>query len=791
MYLDIFNSSYYCSFFQSLLNEAYDNYTAIYLLLLERVKQHRSSPQIERHLWLEQQRRRPSSVAETAMRKMYITVPTGKSSPPTSSSSTTQALCNSYLDSSGGIGAFPHFPHDAIFPPIRSHGRQLPAIPGEQTIHPTAQSYSFPSSVHRVPTPFSCSQDCDVPTCTAISQVSPPFRDLEHDPRENAHLQLTGNISVAPTSILTGKSYRDSESAGSTSIDEGVEVDVCDSECGSVSGVSRGMSDGLQGFKSASQQSEASHFADSPLGSVTSTESTFESFESQLEPDIGTSLTSCAHISLQSGRPIMPGITSSGTRCLLPSVPQQDSQQDQAEREQTRSPIDFREGRRASDGLVTQGLIAFRQRLLETEKALGVTELHSLQQEHQQLTHLYQSVTTTEEASTQQQQHIQYCREWRHSYAGSDEINRPSLMRQRVSLPDPLSLATQKLFLSKDLSREGDHSSTSKNLQQQLFQHRLQQKRQVLQKQAAFSRQSYPVGCDLSRRQMVRQASYKMAQQQPVLPPLPNELGAGHLLADLACPTIEEHEGNADHDDETAAALWQDEALSWRASHTLWGNDGCNINWHTLPSSLAACQISEVQPQPQSLPNPQVLTSQQSLPDPLPTIQTQPALVGSTSLQTQQSLPNPTLAATQQSLSALQVQTSSPPPPLQLLHSPQMLHTQTSLPNPSTLTPPHILQQSQSLPQSQSIQISPPFQHQQSIQDHHSLQHLQLEQPQSFPPLTSLQQSECLQQPPLMLQPITQAQQFPGENRSYAGLQGWHGTTLLSVSYFQDFVVFI
>ena len=51
----------------------------------------------------------------------------------------------------------------------------------------------------------------------------------------------------------------------------------------------------------------------------------------------------------------------------------------------SRSPVNFREGRRASDGLVAQGVVAFRQRLTDSEKARGVVELHTAQQEPQPL----------------------------------------------------------------------------------------------------------------------------------------------------------------------------------------------------------------------------------------------------------------------------------------------------------------------------------------------------------------------------------------------------------------------
>ena len=51
----------------------------------------------------------------------------------------------------------------------------------------------------------------------------------------------------------------------------------------------------------------------------------------------------------------------------------------QNERGVTRSPVNFREGRRSSDGLVAQGLVAFQQRLYEKEMATGVLQLHQVE----------------------------------------------------------------------------------------------------------------------------------------------------------------------------------------------------------------------------------------------------------------------------------------------------------------------------------------------------------------------------------------------------------------------------
>ncbi|XP_042209356.1 serine/threonine-protein kinase SIK1-like isoform X1 [Homarus americanus] len=596
---------------ESLLSEAYDNYTAIYLLLLERFKQHRSSLHSDKHAGLEQQRRRPSSVAEAAMRKMCAMVPTGKASPTSANIHATQ-LTGSSGSTIGGIPTPPLSETSTIISPLITQegmigrpyghtGRILPAIPGEQQSNVPHSYISNYSNLGPRGSVGSGVPETEAIITSITPHVSPPFREVSQDSQTEYTPGYQNVTSGGIPMALVGKSYRDSESGASTSIDEGVEADMCDSECGSIVGVTRSGHCMLQNIKSASQQSsETSQCTDSPLGSVTSTESTFESFESQLEPDLAASLSSCSHASL-SGRPLMPGGIQS--RSLQPQA-QLDPTSDAPERAHTRSPVNFREGRRASDGLVTQGVIAFRQRLLETEKARGLTELHSVQQEHQALTSLYQAaaVTGSEETATrhpplQHHQHAQYCRQWRHSYAGSDEMSRAPLVRQRVSLPDTLSFAPQKLLHAKDSIKDTDYSIT-KPLQQQLFQHRLQQKRQILQKQAAFPRQSYPVGCELSRRQMVRQASYKLAQQQPVLPPLPAELSAAHLLAglnqaDLACPTIAEHVGFADQDEEG----W-DSNPAWR-NISSWAPDSTAATWHTLPSTLAACQISEAQQQSQ------------------------------------------------------------------------------------------------------------------------------------------------------------------------------------------------
>lgn len=230
----------------------------------------------------------------------------------------------------------------------------------------------------------------------------------------------------------------------------------------------------------------------------------------------------------------------------------------------SRSPVDFRQGRRASDtGLVAQGIssqsdnVAFNsQRLHEVCKAKGFLELHLLQKEAANLSLQYQSYIPQEELNVRQREHNQFqttplgasndCNGFLHApYEDFGNVNRAIIkissdissyagtMRNDLLNTENGDAATNFSSVKAESQTIASANCVSKPpLQQQLMQHRLHQlsssirstdvqgrtfraeKRQILQKQTALE------AC-LSRRQMLRQQSYKIAQNQQVLPPLP------------------------------------------------------------------------------------------------------------------------------------------------------------------------------------------------------------------------------------------------------------------------------
>ncbi|PSN45623.1 hypothetical protein C0J52_16996 [Blattella germanica] len=371
---------------ESLRGKRYDHHAAIYFLLLERLKNQCSSFPIppqdtstaisssSKYSVDAMQRRRRSSIAEQAMRKLGITMP-NSSIPDTSSSL-----------ASGDQSRLFYTPPDVQTKPVQQ---------------------DFLSSRSSVRT-------------TDMRQMNhlPGVRELYQYLAQQPHYSTLG--SSLSTEVVSAGEYIDS-----------IETDVEESANSNV----RSQLDQLASYSS----SVSSHVNKSLSQNLGSDSSTFG--ECKVDTDFTSSLPSCSTpqdniISTAYNKPHKPILHSAISRTI------------------TRSPIDFREGRRASDGLVARqgtqagrgsgpggGIIAFNsQRLNETGKTKGVMELHLVQREHQALRSRY--------------------------------MRTPRL---------PLNILQQKRLQQPSLSEI------------------------------------------MTRRQMLRQASYKLAQTMQILPPLPHQ----------------------------------------------------------------------------------------------------------------------------------------------------------------------------------------------------------------------------------------------------------------------------
>ncbi|ELU06853.1 hypothetical protein CAPTEDRAFT_183356, partial [Capitella teleta] len=382
---------------QALQKDAYDHYTAIYYLLLERLKVHKSSLPLGNQG--DARRRRPSSIAEQALLR----------------------------------------------------GGQRPALACTKR------------------GPFSHTTDC----------VSPPVQSFVASSRP----QPQADKVQLPANVI------------STSIDEGVELDFNEREVDPAATVA---SPGVGPLTRSSVFGDLSHATLNTSNQSISTGigSPFTSFDSTAEADLMSSLSSCAPPASP------PRVNSIMTPPVAPKFPHPrplDSEEKASsadERSTTRSPVHFREGRRASDGLVSQGVIAFRQRLKESMKARGVTELR---REMVSLQNQFRTALTEDELRRLQQAHCQYqemCgqRQW-----SLDDAPCEGLGLKRMSLPTPSTIEMaphQLLALKHSMMLERHLEPTvkplavkplDKPLQQQLMQHCLQQKRQIFQMQAQHS----------------------------------------------------------------------------------------------------------------------------------------------------------------------------------------------------------------------------------------------------------------------------------------------------------------
>lgn len=246
---------------------------------------------------------------------------------------------------------------------------------------------------------------------------------------------------------------------------------------------------------------------------------------------------------------------------------------------------------------LTDATIAFNsQRLHEACKAKGVLELHLLQKEASQLKTQYQANVTLDEMTARQMQHIMF-------------HDSPKTMNKNCeghfNKAGDLAIYPCKYDNGRDMNKMNEQCCALQKppLQQQLMQHRLlQQKRQVLQKQVALEN-------GLSRRQMLRQQSYKIAQQQQVVPPLSlplSDIESKDLLAFQAL--VEGSSPKSPHlyvsqapRSPSLSPVLNGSPKMIKTSHIQQNmqklplHSPCHVSdsWNTISGSMKTCQISE------------------------------------------------------------------------------------------------------------------------------------------------------------------------------------------------------
>ncbi|KAL4608659.1 serine/threonine-protein kinase SIK2 isoform X1 [Arapaima gigas] len=307
---------------ESLQNKSYNHFAAIYYLLVERLKAHRCSFPVEQRL--DARQRRPSTIAEQTVIK--------------ASSGSPQ------------VGLLPQ-----SIRLLRS-----PVLP--QT---SADAFTFPQT----PCP---------PEHSLMEEevATPQVNGCLLDPLPPAVRKASGSL---PSNMME------------TSIDEGIETEEPDGEDDATH-----LPTAVQGPRFGQRRHTLSEVSNQPSTVPT----TAKLFSMGHNPSLGSMDSECdmgsIHSDLSLPEDVTPMTEASLTGAPMgavtptfvnqrPSHPATRALGSQRREAHNRSPISFREGRRASDTSLTQGLVAFRQHLQNLARAKGILELNKVQMLYEQM----------------------------------------------------------------------------------------------------------------------------------------------------------------------------------------------------------------------------------------------------------------------------------------------------------------------------------------------------------------------------------------------------------------------
>ncbi|XP_061536870.1 serine/threonine-protein kinase SIK2 isoform X1 [Phycodurus eques] len=434
---------------ESLQNKSYNHFAAIYYLLVERLKAHRCSFPVEQRL--DARQRRPSTIAEQTVIKSTSSsaqvglLPQGVRllrSPAVS-----QATSDAFTFAQPTCALEQNFmPEDVNTPKV--NGCLLDPLPPITVLRKS--STSSPSNMMEM------SIDEGIETEEPDTEEDAPHMLLAYQTARFGQRRHTlSEVTNQPGTSNQGKLFALGHNPSTSSMDSDM------------------------GYDMGSMQSDLGLLEDPPLLS-----------ELVLANSTVSRVPPTSFLSARPANPAMATLTS------------------QHRDTHNRSPISFREGRRASDTSLTQGLVAFRQHLQNLARTKGILELNKVQMLVEQMGsgegpamgfhgpqhHLHNLLET--EATKQQ--------EGPTLYQGGPK---PPLMSRRQSLETQyLTHQLQTSVLANTPpSCQMFCKESPRSLEQQLQEHRLNQKRMYLQQsqglglpvyfnQMQIAEVSYPVG---------------------------------------------------------------------------------------------------------------------------------------------------------------------------------------------------------------------------------------------------------------------------------------------------------
>ncbi|KAJ6653993.1 hypothetical protein lerEdw1_007625 [Lerista edwardsae] len=471
---------------ESLQNKSYNHFAAIYYLLVERLKSHRSSFPVDQRL--DSRQRRPSTIAEQTVTKAQPAV----------------APVN-----------------------LRPQNIRLLRSPGLPPASAT-EAFSFPPSVCQADSAFMEEERIDTPKVNGcLLDPAPP-------------LVMRKGCQSLPSSMME------------TSIDEGIEAE----------GESEG--DPAQAFAAlqATRCGKRRHTLSEVTGqlvvllpgkvcpmdenqSLSSVDSAYDMGSIQQDLNFLEDTPSLKEMVL-AGQPA-PRLTPPflGLRPANPAMQALASHRREAH---NRSPVSFREGRRASDTSLTQGIVAFRQHLQNLARTKGILELNKVQLLYEQMRSENEPALTATSphlqdlgSGPQQEEAVAASQHQEVAPAFPNGLH-PQLLSRRQSLetqyfqhrlqkPSLLSKAQNACqVFCKELPR---------SLEQQLQEHRLHQKRLFLQKQSQL--QAYFNQMQIAESAYPGQSQLPLPchEDQPPPPPAPPPFSLAQPLSPVLEPSVE------------------------------------------------------------------------------------------------------------------------------------------------------------------------------------------------------------------------------------------------------------